>query len=189
MRGGPEKWSCALFVLHWQLFKFETPRPVSLLPDLCLQWSWVITKSCSTMCTDKLPLRLFLLADLARFTPLEPKCRSVLLGLFWVFLLFFFFFDLPATKGVKRMVFNAPTLIFGFLFSPISWIYIAFLSDFVYWSCVWPCSVLTGLCNTSQYIELQLPSSHYIVSYIFIQLFHGVFSHSTCFALGVNMEE
>ncbi len=173
MRGGPEKWSCALFVLHWQLFKFETPRPVSLLPDLCLQWSWVITKSCSTMCTDKLPLWLFLLADLARFTPLEPKCSFVLLGLFCVV---FFCFFLPATKGVKRMVFNAPTLIFGFLFSPISWIYIAFLSDFVYWSCVWPCSVLTGL-------------SHYIVSYIFIQLFHGVFSHSTCFALGVNMEE
>jgi len=106
------------------------------------------------------------------------------LGIFYFFLLFYY-----ATKGVKRMVFNAPTLIFGFLFSPISWIYIAFLSDFVYWSCVWPCSVLTGLCNTSQYIELQLPSSHYIVSYIFIQLFHGVFSHSTCFALGVNMEE
>lgn len=101
----------------------------------------------------------------------------------------FFFFLLYRLLKESTGWFSMPQPLFLVSFFPrISWIYIAFLSDFVYWSWVWPCGFLTWLCNTSQYNELQLPSSHYIVSYISIQLFHDVFIHSTCFALCVNME-
>ncbi len=68
----------------------------------------------------------------------------------------FFFLALPVSKGVKRMFFNAPTLIFGFLFSP----YFMNLHRLFKWFC------LLILCMTLQcsHRTLQHFSVHWITT-------------------------
>lgn len=139
MCGGPEKWSCTLFVLHWQLFNFKTPCPVSLLTQLCLNWSWVVTKSCSTTCTDKLPPWLFLLADLA--LPSHPWSPNTVLFYRGCFVFVFQLYWLPESRGW----FSVPQPLF--FVCRIVQICITLLSVCVC-CCVCPCSFLTGLCNT-----------------------------------------
>lgn len=97
------------------------------------------------------------------FTPFEPKYCCVLLGLFYVCLVFFFQLY---RLSESREWFSAPQPLFFISFSPrIVHICIAFLSVCAY---CWPFSFLAGLCNTSQYNELQLPSSQYIHSSILL---------------------